>query len=188
MDKSVGGTIAKTAFTLVPYFIPGVREVFGWAGASMALAQTLPILAKSLDGLITGSSDDAFGRSMNQVVSYMNRYNGSASRAGSEKFFSIENVGKMVGESAGQLFQQRNIANAAQGLLKFLNAQDARKIGSALSLGYMAATSSNDAWNSAKQMGLDDRYAGLVTVGTMAAIYSLLNTGYIFKDKMFENT
>ena len=29
LTKSIGGTIAKTAFSLVPYFIPGVGEVFG---------------------------------------------------------------------------------------------------------------------------------------------------------------
>lgn len=64
LTKSIGGTIAKTAFSLVPYFIPGVGEVLGWIGASVALSQTLPVLAKGLDGIITGTTDNEFGRNM----------------------------------------------------------------------------------------------------------------------------
>lgn len=64
LTKSLGGTIAKTAFQLFPYFIPGVGEVLGWIGASVALSQTLPVLAKGLDGIITGTADNEFGRNM----------------------------------------------------------------------------------------------------------------------------
>jgi len=38
--------------------------VLGWIGASVALSQTLPVLAKGLDGIITGTTDNEFGRNM----------------------------------------------------------------------------------------------------------------------------
>lgn len=188
LRKSVGGTLAKTAFMLAPYFIPGVGEILGWAGAGLALGQTLPVLGKAIDGIFTGSTNDGFGKTMSSVENYLARFNGSTSREGMENFFNVENIGKMVYDSAGQLFQQRNIINASQKLLKMKDLRKAQKVGSAISLGYMASTSSVDAYSTFKQMGMSDRMAGLGVLGVMSGIYALMDSGYFFKDAMFKDT
>ena len=188
LRKSVGGTLAKTAFMLAPYFVPGVGEILGWAGAGLALGKTLPVLGKAIDGIFTGSTNDGFGKTMSSMENYLSRFNGSTSREGMENFFNVENIGKMVYDSAGQLFQQRNIINASQKLLKMKDLKKAQKIGSAISLGYMASTSSVDAYSTFKQMGMSDRMAGLGVLGVMSGIYALMDSGYFFKDAMFKDT
>lgn len=57
----------KTAVTLLPYFIPGVGEVLGYVGASVALGQALPVLGKALDAILTGSTNNDFGNAMYAV-------------------------------------------------------------------------------------------------------------------------
>ena len=99
LRKSVGGTLAKTAFMLAPYFIPGVGEILGWAGAGLALGKTLPVLGKAIDGIFTGSTNDGFGKTMSSMENYLSRFNGSTSREGMENFFNVENIGKMVYDS-----------------------------------------------------------------------------------------
>lgn len=81
LDKSVGGTIARTLFTIAPYFIPGVGQVFGAIGATYGLARSLPVLAKAVNGIFTNESDNtAFGKSMNDIESYLARFDTSKSR------------------------------------------------------------------------------------------------------------
>ena len=59
ITKSIGGTIMRTAFSLLPYFTP-IGPYLGYVGAAVALGQTLPVFSKALDGIITGNTDDAF--------------------------------------------------------------------------------------------------------------------------------
>lgn len=188
LDKSIGGTITKIAFMLAPYFIPYVGPALGWVGAGLALGQTLPILGKAIDGIATGTTQNNFGKTMTSIENALSRFNGSTSRKGMESFWNFENIGKMIYDSAGQLFQQRNIINASQKLLEKAGKLNAQKIGSAISLSYMAATSSNDAYSTFKQMGMDDAMAGAGVLGVMAGIFSLMNSGYLFKDAMFKGT
>ena len=187
LTKSLGGTIAKTAFQLVPYFIPGVGEVMGWIGASVALSQTLPVLAKGLDGIIMGTADNEFGRNMTWLENVTDRFRTSQSRAAMGKFLSMENLGDIISSSAGQLFQQRMIGQVGQKLLKSKDMLGASKIGQRLSLGYMAATSATDTYQTFKEAGADDRTAGVAVLGYMAGLYGLMNINY-FKDMLFTNT
>lgn len=188
LTKSVGGTIARTAFMLAPMFIPGVNTVVGWGGAALALAQTMPVLLRAINGFTTGDNNNAFGRQMNEIENYFKRFDTTVSRKGQQSFFSLENLGEMVSSSAAQLFQQRNIINAAGKWIKFADATKNRKLGSAISLGYMAATSSGDTYEIFKQAGMDDRMASLGVLAVTSGIYGLMSSGYIFKDAMFKNT
>ena len=188
LTKSIGGTIAKTAFSLVPYFIPGVGEVLGWIGASVALSQTLPVLAKGLDGIITGTTDNEFGRNMTWLENITDRFRTSQSRAAMGNFLSMENLGDIISSSAGQLFQQRMIGQVGQKLIKSGSSMlNSSKIGQRLSLGYMAATSATDTYQTFKEAGADDRTAGVAVLGYMAGLYGLMNINY-FKDMLFNNT
>lgn len=188
LTKSVGGTIARTAFMLAPMFIPGVNTVVGWGGAALALAQTMPVLLRAINGFATGDNDNAFGRQMNEIENYFRRFDTTVSRKGQQSFFSLENLGEMVSSSAAQLFQQRNIINAAGKWIKFADATKNRKLGSAISLGYMAATSSGDTYEIFKQAGMSDWMASLGVLAVTSGIYGMMSSGYIFKDAMFKNT
>lgn len=188
LKKSVGGTLMRTAVLLAPMFIPGVNTAFGWGGAALALAQTAPVLARSIDGAITGDNENGFGQFMNRWENMFNRFGTTTSREAQNSFFSKENLADMVVSSANQLFQQRNIINASRNLIKLTDAKKAQKLGSAISLGYMAATSSNDTYATFKQAGLDDRWASIGTLAVTLGLYGLMDSGYIFKDAMFKNT
>ena len=189
LDKSLVGTVAKTAFSLTPYLIPGVAPVMGYIGATMALGKALPTIGQALDGIITGSdSDDAFGRSLGKASAWLSRFDPSTSREAQNKFISWEGVGQMVADSAAQLFQQRSLINGMQNILKKMDVKDADKVASKLALGYMAATSTTDTYDTFKEAGVNDRVAGLGMLATMSGIYALMDNDYFFKDSMFKNT
>ena len=187
LTKSIGGTVAKTAFTLLPYFIPGVGEVLGWIGASVALGQTLPVLGKAIDGIVAGSNENSFGKSMTEIESFMDRFRSSQSRNTMGNFLSFENIGDIISSSAGQLFQQRLIGQLPRMLIGSKGTLEASKIGQRLSLGYMAATSATDTYSTFKEAGADEATAGVATLAYMAGLYGLMNINY-FKDMLFTNT
>ena len=103
------------------------------------------------------------------------------------KFLSMENLGDIISSSAGQLFQQKMIGQVGQKLLKSKDMLGASKIGQRLSLGYMAATSATDTYQTFKEAGADDCTAGVAVLGYMAGLYGLMNINY-FKDMLFTNT
>lgn len=188
LKKSIGGTVARTAFMLAPMLIPGVNTVIGWGGAALALAETAPILLRSINGLALGDNDNDFGKAMNSWENFFSRFNSSTSREAQSKFFSKESLADMVISSANQLFQQRNIINGLGKLFEKIDVKNAQKIGSALSLGYMAATSSPDAYATFKEAGMNDRVASAGTLAVFLGLYGMMSSGYIFKDAMFRDT
>lgn len=188
LTKSVGGIVARTAFTLLPYFIPNVGPVLGYVGATIALGQSLPVLAKSFDTMLTGTDDNQFGQTMKDVENWFDRFKHSQSRDVQGKFWSFENIGDILATSAGQLFQQRNIANLSRDVFKnVLSPQKNVRLGQQLSLGYMAVTSGEDSYRIAKEAGANDAVAGVMTLGTMAAYYGLFSVDH-FKKYLFTNT
>jgi len=187
LTKSVGKTIAKTALTLIPYFIPGVGEVLGWVGASVALGQTLPILTKAIDSIVSGTTDNGLGRSMTSIENFMDRFRSSQSRESMGNFFSFENLGDIISSSAGQLYQQRLIGQLPRMLAGSKGALQASKIGRNLSIGYMAATSATDTYSTFKEAGAEDAVAGIATLAYTAGLFGLMNINY-FKDMLFTNT
>ena len=187
LTKTVGGTIMRTAVTLLPYFIPGVGEVLGYVGATMALGQALPVLGKALDSIITGTTENDFGEAMYSVGNWFDRFNRSQSRDVKGKFLSFENIGDIIASSAGQLFQQRNVANLAKTIFYKNDPKEAAKLGRALSFAYMSVTSGQEAYDKFKEAGANDATAGIATLATMAAFYGLFNIDY-FKQFLFTNT
>ena len=188
LTKSVGGIVARTAFTLLPYFIPHVGPVLGYIGATVALGQSLPVLAKSFDTMLTGTDDNQFGQTMKDIENWFDRFKHSQSRDVQGKFWSFENIGDILATSAGQLFQQRNIANLSRDIFKnVLSPQKNVRLGQQLSLGYMAVTSGEDSYRIAKEAGANDAVAGVMTLGTMAAYYGLFSINH-FKKYLFTNT
>lgn len=86
LTKSIGSTILKNAVLIAPTLIPGVGEIYGALTAGMALAQSLPVLGKSIDGLITNDTlGNSFGRAMTDMENWASRFQGSISDAGRQR-------------------------------------------------------------------------------------------------------
>jgi hypothetical protein len=85
LHKSIGGTVMRTATTLGLYFIPGVGQYLGYAGAAIALGQTLPVLAKAINGIVA-SNDNKFGQTMTEIENFADRFGHSQSRDVQGKF------------------------------------------------------------------------------------------------------
>ena len=188
LDKSIGSTIAKTTLTLAPFFIPTVGPILGGIAALAGIASALPIVAKSIDSIITHNDEDDFARSMTKIEAYMDRFGNALSDKGRSNFMSFENIGNIISTSAGQLFSQRVIGDVPGKIARLLNSNaKTTKLGQQLSLGYMAMTSSTETYGAFKQAGASDQLAGIGMLATIAGFWGLMNTGY-FKNKLFEGS
>ena len=65
-EKGLGSTLVRTAAQIAPMFIPGVGYIYGAITAAGALSRVIPIIAKGIDSILTGTDDDPFGRKMSQ--------------------------------------------------------------------------------------------------------------------------
>lgn len=98
---------------------------------------------------------------------------------------SFESVGQQITGIANQLYQQKFVGKLghmlASGGEKW---QGGSKLGSALSTAYMATTSSMDFYETSKEAGLNDTWAGIVTLASMCGFYALMNNDY-YKQTLF---
>lgn len=190
LDKSVGGTIVKTILKVAPAFIPYVGPVYKGLSATLELGKLLPVLYKSIESIATGDiSTSKSAQTATNIQAWFSRFDDSLSDKGQQGFFNIENIGKLVGDSSMQLFQQRAISSIPM-LLKKSGSQvseNAIKWGRGLSLTYMAGTSSTEAYDAFKQAGASDRVAGLGMISVMGAMFGLMNNDY-FKDFWFKDS
>jgi len=67
------------------------------------------------------------------------------------------------------------------------NAQRASQIGRNLSLGFMAITSSEQAYSDFKNAGASDAAAGIGMLASIGALYGLMTSDY-FRDQLFKGT
>lgn len=111
--KSIGGVVAQTAAHIIPYLAFG--NAWGAVAAAVAMAKTIPTLAKSIEGLSVHEGETKFTKKMNYWENYMRRFDRSMSDDAQKKLFSAEMIGQTVGDIFGQLYQMR----AAAGLSKF---------------------------------------------------------------------
>lgn len=190
LDKSVGGTIAKTLFKIAPIFIPGAGAWYGGITATIELGKLLPVLYKSIEGIATGDiSESASAQNATNIQGYFSRFDGSLSDKGRQSFFNLENVGKLIGDSSMQLFQQKTISKIPTWFTEKGKqvSENAAKWGQGLAITYMAGTSSTEAYDAFKEAGANDRVAGLGMISVMGAMFSLMNNDY-FKDFWFKDT
>ena len=184
LEKSIGGTIAKTALKIAPFFIPGVGPYLGYIAAGKELLSVMPTVLKAANGII-GDNDNMFGKNMNKWENWMEKYSGSMSDHGRQNFWNFENIGDVVASSFGQLASQRAIAEIPRKLIK--NTTRASKTGQTLALSYMAMTSAKDSYSAFIEAGAEDWVAGLGMFGTMAMYYGLMNNDY-FKEWIFRDS
>lgn len=187
LTKSIGGTLMKTALTMGPLLIPGVGPVYGAIRASIATAQILPILGKTLDSIISGDKETEIDSTLNRLESWTSRFNSSVSDAGRQKMFSVENLGSMINAIGGQLFEQRVVGAIPRLLNKYGNITANTRAGQNLAQAYMAATSARETYQAFKEAGANDRTAGIAMAANIFALWKLMNIDY-FRKSIFRGS
>ena len=188
LDKSIFSTIGKTFMQVAPFALPYVGPYMGAVKAIIDFSSVLPKIAKSIDGIFTGDANDSdFGKSMDKFDTFMKKFDKSQTQYAQEHQWAFENIGDMIGSTAGQLYSQRAIWKIPQLFEKSKAIGHLDKVGSNLSLGYMALTSAEEAYQDFKDAGASDRMAGLGFLLTAASYYGLMNHDY-FKDWFAKNS
>ena len=190
-DKSVGGTIAKTALRVIPAFVPYIGMPYRIATIAIELGKVLPELWQAVEGIITGdTSDSRSAQVANDISSYFKRFDHSVSMKGKEGMFSFENIGDIVAKSFLQLNTQRLIGS----IPKYINTlrglestENTVKWGKAMAMTYMAGTSVSGTYDVFKEAGASDRMAGLGMIASALAMYKLMDQDY-FKEYWFNGT
>lgn len=106
-----------------------------------------------------------------------------------EHMVTFENLGNLIGDVSGQLFQQQAVAHIPYYIQK-MTGGDVKKVtdlSKNLALAYMAATSAQDTYSAFKEAGASDRAAGLGMLASTASLYKLMNIDY-FRNNLFKNT
>lgn len=187
IDKSIGGTLMKTAVKTLPMLIHYVGPTLGYIGAAIALADLIPVLGKSINGLLS-SNDNEFGKAMTKFESYMARFEGSTSDYSRNKMISMENLGNLVSSVSHQLFQQKAVG-MIPGLLGNPNNPEHVKLGQKMALAYMAGTSAKENYSLFRSAGANEETAGLAMLASTFALYGLMNSEYLgYKDTLFKGS
>lgn len=127
VNKNIGGTIVKTAASIAPLLVPGIREVYGISTAAFLLSQALATFGKAgVEAIDTSYKDNKTWRAFNNYIGYTNRFDSSFSDEGSESLFNLEQASALITDVASQLYQQRTIAKIPQ--LLGLNKGNAKAI------------------------------------------------------------
>ncbi len=116
LTKSFTGNVVKTAAQVLPYFIPGVGEVYGGMQIGLALAEALPAVAKGVSGIFLNDSqkDTSYYKAMNDVQGFAKRFTAGGSDASKTSSFNSENILQMVSDTFGMLYLQKNLAAIPQ--------------------------------------------------------------------------
>ena len=190
-DIKVGA--GKVALNMVarvaPYLIPYVGQVWGALSAAHAINRLAPVLGKAVNGAILGDNNNAFGQAMSKWEGRMATFDSTSSDYSREHMVTFENLGNLIGDVAGQLFQQQAIAHIPYYIQK-MTGGDVKKVtdlSKNLALAYMASTSAQDTYSAFKEAGASDRAAGIGMLVSTAALYKLMNIDY-FRDNLLKNT
>lgn len=191
LDKSITGILMETLFKVGPMFIPGVGKWYGAGTAAIELNKLIPLLIKSIGGAVgMDMTNSSFGRALTNYQTWFQRFDSSLSDYAQSGFFNLENIGQLITDSSMQLFQQRFIGEIPLLLNKLKMApltDNTIKWGRALSLAYMAGTSSMESYEAFKAAGASDQTAGLGMLATMGAMWKLMNKDY-FRDFWYEGS
>lgn len=186
-EKSIVGVTAKTLVHALPYLIPQVRGVMGAVAATVNLVSVMPTFYKALEGIITGDERTSATKGATSVENWFKKFDNSFSKHGREHFFSYESMMSQLGDVFGQLYQQRAAYDLAKRVLKydpskFKNIAEYEaaikkltKTGQAMSIGYMALTSTANIYGEALNAGYDRRTAGLAAIASALASFGIMN-------------
>ena len=110
LDKSVVGTIAKTALAVAPLFIGGpTAAIYSGALVAREMAKSLPMLYGMVSSL-WGNEEDS--KVLNTIAAYGDKFSSGTSEYSKQNTFTFENIASLVGDVATQWGQQRVIAES----------------------------------------------------------------------------
>ena len=184
-----GKVLLNMVARVTPYLIPYVGQVWGALSAAHAINRLAPVLGKAVNGAILGDNNNAFGQAMSKWEGRMATFDSTSSDYSREHMVTFENLGNLIGDVAGQLFQQQAIAHIPYYIQK-MTGGDVKKVtdlSKNLALAYMASTSAQDTYSAFKEAGASDRAAGIGMLVSTAALYKLMNIDY-FRDNLLKNT
>jgi hypothetical protein len=119
-DKSLTGTIFKIAAGIAPFLITkgGFNNFYGGLSAATGLMSVLPTFYKSIESILTGEDNlkdtSTLFKTATALEGMTNKFNNSVSDAGKESMFNVEQMGMMVGQVFGQIYQQRAAASLSK--------------------------------------------------------------------------
>ena len=114
LDKSVVGTIAKTALTVAPLFIGGpAAAIYSGALIAREMSKSLPMLYGMVSSL-WGNEEDS--KLLNTIAAYGDKFSGGTSEYSRQNTFTFENIASLIGDVATQWGQQRAIAESVNKL------------------------------------------------------------------------
>lgn len=110
LDKSVVGTIAKTALAVAPLFIGGpTAAIYSGALVAREMGKSLPMLYGMVSSL-WGNKEDS--KVLNTIAAYGDKFSSGTSEYSKQNTFTFENIASLVGDVATQWGQQRVIAES----------------------------------------------------------------------------
>lgn len=207
LDKSVTGTVMKTAATLAPLFIPGVNAYYGGALIGAELFDILPTIYKSTLGLNQDTP------ALNMIQGMGRTFKNGQSEYSRQHLVSTENFFNLITDVSLQWAQQRAIFKGVHKLLgtdkavksttqleaikgALQHGEKGAEMGAVIAanklrplleknnrtaanvaLGYMAVLSGLDSFESAIEQGADRAEAAAVAWGTVAGMYAVDRTG-----------
>lgn len=187
LDKSIWGTVARTTLQVAPLFIPYVGQVYGAVRAGLAMSQLFPTFGKALNGFVTGTNDNAIGRTLTQIENWTAKFEPSTSDYARNHMWAFENMANLIGQVGGQLFEQQAVGMIPRLLNRHGDVVKQTKLGKDMAMAYMAGTSAQEAYSSFKEAGASDRVAGIGMLANTLALWKLMNIDY-FKDTLFKGS
>lgn len=109
IDKSITGTVVKTAASIAPYFIPYVNVAYTVANTALDLGDAMPSLIKSMAGV--WGEDLSNSEFLNKLQGKARSIKGEGkSDYAKEHMFGAEGIMSMVSDTFEQLYSQKAIA------------------------------------------------------------------------------
>lgn len=110
IDKSVAGSLARNAISILPMFIPGISPWYIGAGIALETTKVLATLGKVFSG-----SDNKF---LSSVEGFTKSLEPTTSEYGQSNAWSMENFINLAGDVFKQLYEQRWIFKYAPAIVK----------------------------------------------------------------------
>lgn len=113
IEKSITGTIMKTAASVAPLLIPYVNTFYSGVLVGRELLKTLPMLYGVTSAWFDMPEEN---RTLNTLAGYGEAFTGSTSDYGRSKVLNAETLSSLISDVALQWSQQKTIANAVSKL------------------------------------------------------------------------
>lgn len=118
-EKSALKTTVKLAADIAPLLIPVFNTYYAGVRAAIGLSSVMPTFYKSFEGLLLGENQSSATGFATAAEGYMAKYSASSvSDAAQGSFFNYEQMGQLVADVFGQIYEQRAMASLSKYIVK----------------------------------------------------------------------